>query len=93
MLSSMEIWTAADARALVAPLVRVFVIGLARPPTPGEIAPLVRHLRAGGDIGDAAQEVAAGPEFISRHGPDAPPGYYYVRSLFWAIDGQGPARG
>ena len=80
----------AEARTLGAPVVRLFVTGLARSPVFAELAPLVERLRAGDDLGDAAVAMAASPEFLNRHGPDGPPDADYIRALFWAIDGQDP---
>ena len=89
----MKFRSAAEARSLGAPLVRLFVTGLARSPSPSELAPMVERLRAGDDLGDAAAVMAAGAEFLSRHGPAGPPDHHYVRALFWAIDGQDPPDG
>ena len=82
--------SAAEARSRGAPLVRLFVTGLARAPSPAELAPLLERLRAGDDLADAAVAMAASDEFIARHGPDGPPDQHYVRALFWAIDGRDP---
>ena len=89
----MKFRSAAEARSLGAPLVRLFVTGLARSPSPSELAPMVERLRAGDDLGDAAAVMAAGAEFLARHGPAGPPDGHYVRALFWAIDGRDPPDG
>ena len=86
----MKFRSAAEARSLGAPLVRLFVTGLARSPSPSELAPLLDRLREGDDLGDAAAEMVASSEFLARHGPAGPADRHYVRALFWAIDGQDP---
>ena len=86
----MKFRSAAEARSLGAPLVRLFVTGLARSPSPSELAPLLDRLREGDDLGDAAAEMAASGEFLARHGPAGPADRHYIRALFWAIDGQDP---
>ena len=86
----MKFRSASEARTLGAPLVRLFVTGLARAPSPFELAPLLERLRAGDDLGDAAAAMAASSEFLARHGPHGPADRHYIRALFWAIDGQDP---
>ncbi len=86
----MKFRSAAEARALGAPLVRLFVTGLARSPEPAELVPLVERLRAGDDLTDAAVAMAQSGEFTQRHGPDGPPDANYVRALFWASIGTDP---
>ncbi len=86
----MKFRSAAEARTLGAPLVRLFVTGLARSPSPSELAPLLDRLRAGDDLGDAAAAMTASSEFLARHGPAGPVDRHYIRALFWAIDGQDP---
>ncbi len=82
--------SAADARVVAAPLVRLFITGLARPPSRSELEQPALRLQAGDDLGAFAAEMAASAEFIARHGPDGPPDDHYLRALFWAAFGEEP---
>ena len=78
--------SAADAQKFGAPIVRLFITGLARLPDPPTLQKLVAQVRSGATLGDIADHLAASPEFLARHGPAGPPTHHYVQSLFWAID-------
>ena len=83
----------ADARALGAPLVRLFVAALGRTPDPPSLQALVQQRRRGGSLAEIADALAGGAEFLARHGPPGPPDEHYLRALFWAVDGHDPADG
>ena len=83
--------SAADAHAVGAPIVRLFRTALGRTPDLPSLQPLVARRRRGDALPDLADALASGAEFLARHGPPGPPDGHYLRSLFWAVDGEDPA--
>jgi GT2 family glycosyltransferase len=83
-------YSSTDAHNTGAPIVRLFVTALARPPDRPGLDSLVSAWRAGTDLLGLAEAIVALPEFLSRHGPDSPPDSHYLRALFWAVDGVDP---
>ena len=81
----------ADAYAVGAPLVRLFVVALGRTPDPPSLQALVQQRRRGGSLAEIADALTGGAEFLARHGPPGPPDEHYLRALFWAVDDQDPA--
>src|SRR5437763_7980847 len=73
---------AEEALSLGAPLARLYRVGLARVPDPQGLRDGLRRLRAGSPVAVLADEIAASAEFAARHGPDAPPDAFFIRTLF-----------
>ena len=86
----MQFRSAAVARSLGEPLVRLFATALARSPSASELTGLAQRMRAGDDLGEIAIWMTGTDEFLARHGPDGPPDRHYLRALFWAVTGQDP---
>ncbi len=86
----MQFRSAAEARSLGEPLVRLFATALARSPSASELTGLTQRMRAGDDLGEIAIWLTGTDEFLARHGPDGPPDRHYLRALFWAVTGQDP---
>lgn len=83
--------SAAEARSLGLPVIRLIVTAFARPATAAELQPWIARVRAGEDLGWVASALARSDEFLSRHGPEGRIDAAYIQSLFWAIDGRDPA--
>ena len=88
----MTIFTsAADAHAVGAPVIRLFVTALGRTPDPPGLQALVTQRRRGDSLTQLVETIVNGTEFLARHGPPGPPDGHYLRTLFWAIDGEDAA--
>lgn len=80
-----------EALQLGGPIVRMFRTGLARVPDQHGLLVAVRRLRAGGTTLHAlAAAMAVSPEFLARHGPDAPADAFFLKSLFRSAFGRDP---